>query len=370
MAKKVSKSKVKKLVKKAVKKGSRKSQPVSGPDSQMTFAANAVSQVQEFQVDTNYGRRKSYRFKNSELLQSLNGSADFSAATVLQINPGLPETFPWLHREAKNWEYYRFHSFCIRYVTRSATTDRGSVIISPDYSVEDSPPNSEVSATDTQDAVEDVVWKQLCCRLDPKAMYPAGKEQRKIVRDGNVYGDKNLFDSAAVYVCTIGEADSSQIGKIWADYDVEFFVPQNSPDDHTQPQSISFFLSSVQSWAAGDPTLNLLWQSATKDALHIGDAPLGVFTPPAGYYVVTIHQVFYAASDDCAYSVRILRNGVAIGIYRYRDQVDQAEAGTTAMQFAFNANGTDTFAFELTVSTLLGTLSTVSSEGMIIWQVA
>jgi len=234
------------------------------------------------------------RVANSELVASIVGSTDF-AVTKFTINPGLLATFPWLSTSAVQYQQYRFHRLAVRYVTRAPTSSTGSVIISPDYTASDDPPATETIASNTQDAIEDSTWKEITCRLDCRAMYATS--QRKLVRAGNLAGDMQLYDSARVYVCTIGQADDSTvIGKLWLDYDVEFFIPQDSSLIHTNPTVTSeFTLDSAHPLTSG-VGVDLGWLfGELPDPLGIGPSLDGVnFTPPPGCYRVT----FYASMTD------------------------------------------------------------------------
>lgn len=186
----------------------------------------AIAEVQKF--PSKLGRR-SWRFRGSELISSIRGKVLFTA-TRFEINPGIAHTFPWLSGEAEKWEHYRFHYLNFRYVPRCATTTPGSVLISPDYNVRDAAPVTEQQAADTYGAVESTPWSSFSCPLDPSAMFPFGP--RKLLRSARVAGDMNLYDSGNLYVSVLGALnDDESWGKLWVDYEVEFFVPQNSPED-------------------------------------------------------------------------------------------------------------------------------------------
>lgn len=197
-----------------------------GDKKSPSVAVVAVSNRQEFKV----GRTDRYRFHNSELISSVSAPSvfsDFDLVLTLPVNPGMKETFPWLSEQARQWEFYRFHKLRFRYITRAPTTTTGSVIISPEYSVKDPPPQTEAEATNTADAVEDSAWKEITCELTPSSMFPLGG--RKLIRTSAIAADLNLYDAAVVYIVTAGIVGPLTVGKLWVDYDVEFFAPQNSP---------------------------------------------------------------------------------------------------------------------------------------------
>jgi len=171
-----------------------------------TSAVVAKGQKQSFPAKF---ANRSRRIVNSELVSSVLGSVSFDA-TSYPINPGLSSTFPWLSTQATSWQQYRFRRLRFRYVTRTATSEKGSVILSPEYNPNDPPPTTEAQASNTQDACEDVCWNNIECELSPQAMYPSGP--RKLVRSTNIVGDKNLYDSGTLYFCTVEEDSADAIG--------------------------------------------------------------------------------------------------------------------------------------------------------------
>ena len=191
--------------------------------------AVAYSSIQRFPRKS----KQTERFTSRDLVATISGSTAFST-TKFVVNPGLSSTFSWLAPNAVKWQQYRFSRLAFIYVTRSATTAKGSVILTPDYNPTDLPPADESHAFNNQNAVEDVPWKQeIICRLDVNAMFFSGP--RKQIRSANISGDLNIYDAARLYVSTTGQADNSVIGNLYVDYDVELYVPQSSPLNGSAP---------------------------------------------------------------------------------------------------------------------------------------
>ncbi len=251
----------------------------------------AYSQKQSFPKQGDNMRRR--RIKNSELVKSIDGSVSFSASR-LQLNPGLVGTFPWLSQTAANWQQYCFHRLEFRYVTRTSTSEKGSIILSPDYNPRDPAPISEQQASNTMDAVENVIWENITCKLDPGAMHPIGN--RKIIRRSNVPGDLNLYDVGNLFICTVGEDSADEIGKLWVDYDVELFAPQNSPNTDTTSTSISMYGLPSDQTLVNNTNTKVEFDIPVVDGLSFGTIVDGSFTPPAGTYMVTCIAQF--ASTD------------------------------------------------------------------------
>jgi hypothetical protein len=176
----------------------------------------------------------------------VNGTVGFYG-TTMSVNPGLAGVFPWLSVQAGQWQFYRFHRLSFRYLPRCSATASGSVILSPEYNRMDAPPSSETMAANTADAVEGVCWQELVLHANVQSMFSLGP--RKLVRAGAVMGDLQLFDAMAFTVATIGMADTTGVGKLWVDYDVEFYSPQTSTEDSTVRYPVNLLVAKATSQA-------------------------------------------------------------------------------------------------------------------------
>lgn len=260
----------------------------------------AYSQKQQF---PNAGNRKR-RVRNSELITSISGSMALSSKSY-PLNPGLSVTFPWLSEIACQFQHYRFHSLRFRYVTRTGTSEKGSIILSPEYNPEDMAPTTEGEASNTQDAVEDVIWKDLICELDPSSMFPLGS--RKLIRVNNIAKDLNLYDCGNMHVVTTGEDSSDEIGKLWVDYDVELFVPQSTRNDTFHVQNAAFFFQAAQILATTVPEVALSDSSTFVNTIPGLYESEGVYTFPRGAYALT-YSGTWQDTDAEYHSLSIILN--------------------------------------------------------------
>jgi hypothetical protein len=316
---------------------------------------------------------KSRRIKNSELVATVLGSVSYDASQRFYLNPGLGNSFPWLSVIAAQWQQYRFHSLRFRYVTRSSTSTVGSIILSPDYNPKETPPTTEQQASNTQDAVEDVVWKELCCHLDPSAMFPFGP--RKQIRRTLVAGDISIYDAARLFVCTTGQTDASAIGKLWVDYDVELFVPQNSPNSDSSPSVTSMFtIDGAQTLTTATPTVADVSESI-YDPLGIGEPASGTFTPPAGVYWISGFATFSDSAPELfQVDCELLKNGSPIRTQAINAYGNNLTTGNELISLPFSdivaCSGSDTIELEVTATGAAGTL-TVTAQGIsMIWRMA
>lgn len=292
------------------------------------------------------------RIVHRELVASVNGSVTF-VAVQYSLNPGIAKTFPWLSTQAVGWEQYCFHKLAFDYVTRTATSTTGSVILSPEYDPSDGAPASEGAASNAMDAIEDACWKTIHCELTPTAMFPLGP--RKYVRTMNQAGDVRTFDAGSMFVCTNEEPNTNGIGKLWVSYDVELFVPQTAPSTFGATQTT--YLQGTAAAQVLNTTVEkkVAWD-VTIDALSINPTGAATFTPPAGAYN---WDLAVQVTDSVAETAQIY-------LIMYRDgAVDHASESHTPAGTMHQAdlhgyssfNGSEVVSFAVTVTAAAGALT-------------
>jgi len=193
--------------------------PVSG------YAANARQGLPRISSS-----RDSKLVCHDEFIQNIAGSVAF-AVTQLSVNPGLAATFPWLSLESVGWERYRFRKLQFYTTTQCATTATGAMIIAPDYDSGDAAPGSEQILMDYKDRVDGPPWKidPLVCTLNPESMTLSYKSH--FVRNSSIPANEDIqtYDVANINLGTVGQAGTTNITKLHARYECEFFEPQLPP---------------------------------------------------------------------------------------------------------------------------------------------
>lgn len=218
------------MVNKKKKKNKKKATAIrksrGGASNGSTFAPVAYSNLVETKAPVISMGSRSHRVRHREFVANINGSVALSS-TLLALNPGYSETFPWLHTVASRYEQYRIHALSFEFVSRSPTSATGSVYLSVDYDPLENPPADEKTLSAYAGTVSDVPWKNLKLRIDPSAVHVTGARKYVATRDTwSPYSDDRVSDFGQLFVSTIGQADASGIGKLWVDYDIELFVPQ------------------------------------------------------------------------------------------------------------------------------------------------
>jgi len=311
------------------------------------------------------------RFRRTERITSVSGSTEFST-TKIPINPGLG-TFPQLMKEAEIFDQYRFHMLKFCYQQSSSTSAKGLVYLTPDYAPRDSAPEDLNQAGNNKDVARTVPWEPVECRLDPSAMFPLG--HRKYIRQSLVAGDLNLYDAGNLFISTSGQADTSEIGEVWAEYDVEFFCEQSSPSDYLQPSQVTYMLKEqAQSFATTvEETIDIDPDSDQAfDPLGWGDSSgVGVFTPPAGVYEIRwIGQFNDSSAEAIQCTLKAYKNNAAVGPAVVFQKPTVGGSLATAYQIVLGFNGEDTFELRATLVGAAGTLTLVANTGTLVIRVA
>lgn len=219
VAPKVNKPKPKKLVQKQGNGGKR----------QASVAA-AYSTTQMGRAPMIKASRDTCNIKHRELISNVRGSIGFLIRNQLELNPGLSSTFPWLSVMAQGWEQYRFKSLRFCYKTRTGSNTKGSLIMAPDYDAADGAPASEQIMSTYAQVIEDATWKDITCQIKTSNSNPLGKHH--FVRNGPLQPNLDIktYDIGTFFLaCVDGEIQDEGWGKLWVEYDIDFYIPQLPP---------------------------------------------------------------------------------------------------------------------------------------------
>jgi hypothetical protein len=321
---------------------------------------------------------KSVRIAHRELVNgSVSSNTIFSVSSTYALNPGLAATFPWLAPQAQQGEQYRCHKLRFDYVPIVPTSQAGDIMLVPDYDASDPPPTTETQALDNVGAVTDSVWANVCCDLDVPSMHALGP--RRYVRPCNIAGDIKTFDVGTMFICTNNVTTTPTIGKLFVEYDFEFFTPQNSPSGATAPQQSSwYFIAILQTLTTATPVaVNFASTGKIFDPLGVGVPVTGTFTPAAGVYKVEAAiTVLDSSAEQLAVLLKMQKNGANLTVpsnIQYQTIVDGTTSSTGVTQMwmgLVTANGTDTFDLLITATGTAGTLTIPAGNASVIWSLA
>jgi len=159
-----------------------------------------------------------------EYIQDIAGSVAFTNNT-LSVNPGLPGTFPWLSAISQRYESYLFEQLSFEFETEAPTTATGTVLLTLDYDASDPAPVDKTQALSYRRAVRSAPW--LDCR-HISLSEDLHKRKTYNVRSGSLSANQDikLYDTATLYVSTIGQAGTTNIGELYVCYTVRLMTPQ------------------------------------------------------------------------------------------------------------------------------------------------
>jgi hypothetical protein len=270
------------------------------------------------------GRLRSMRIKHCELLNGTLATSINWTLSVYQVNPGLSTTFQWLAPIAQQWEQYRVHRFVVKYIPVQPTGTAGDVILTPEYDVLDNPPNSEIQQSDMSGSVTQSVWTPFNMEFDQSAMMALGP--RRFVRATNMAGDLKTYDVGNIYIGTVNNPNNGAVaGKVYIEYDIEFFVPQTNRLTQAVPSTVTKFASQGLNTIGATGIQLLLSLGSPAVPTLGGNNPLRITYPtgyifvlPAGSYRVqsVLNLLANTASADAEYQLVFLRNNIVFNTYQ------------------------------------------------------
>lgn len=259
--------------------------------------------------------------EEDEYVTEVPSSSAFLVSTR-QINPGNPLLFPWLSKQAKQWEKYHFEYLEFYYkreVSEYAPNgSSGKVIMSVDFDANDPPPSSKQQMEDSDPHVDGMPCEnqRLFLRANQiHSLYPTLFVRDTTLPVGNI--DLKTYDVGQLHVATQGNANTgTQVGELRVRYRVRFSVPVLESETAAPVNRTVSIFKSPFTWdmSTSPHTEHFLW-TATPNA-----NPLGVVVntidviPKAGNYMFHFTLSIEATSIGAvsAMAVDIQVNGTSI----------------------------------------------------------
>lgn len=165
------------------------------------------------------------RVRHREFIRDVHGSEEF-VSTLYQINPGLPTMFPWLSVVAAQYESYLFRSLKFCYETQKSASTSGSVMLAVDFDAADDAPTNKQVMMSYHNAVRASVWNECIFRGDARDLKKFGVQ--RYIRSGNIAANLDIktYDVGNLIVATQGEENTSAIGELYVEYEIELITPQ------------------------------------------------------------------------------------------------------------------------------------------------
>jgi hypothetical protein len=293
------KSAVDRAVSKALKGTSRKGQ---GP--KRNKAPKQTKQKKQNQIrnlnDVPLGNSQKNGFnKNSgsktvskdEYIGEVAGTAAFTT-TQYAVNPGQVATFPWLAKEALQWEKYEFISleFYLKpEVTQyNANAAQGKVILSFDSDASDPPPLNKQEAEDVMPMADGMPYQTVTLNI-PKFILHSHLDAF-YVRPGNLPGSSDIktYDLGNLFVSTIGQTQGvNNMMELRVKYTCKLMIPiLENIAAAPQNNQVSLF-QSVTPQASGTTTVaaTMLLGTVSFNGINAVNTT-GSIVLPAGNYLL------------------------------------------------------------------------------------
>lgn len=167
----------------------------------------------------------SIHITHSEFIGDIKpSSSNFETQYFLALNPGLPQSFPWLSNIAQFYEEYEFVQlmFTIKsMVTEGNSSAAGTVVIATQYNPMNAPFSTKQTMENYDYANSGKVTENLHhgIECDPRKR---GGNQIEYIRTGSIPANQDLktYDHAVFQVSTNGALPSLVIGELWVHYKV------------------------------------------------------------------------------------------------------------------------------------------------------
>lgn len=229
-----------------------------------------------------------------EFITTVFGSTNFTTS-YFPINPAQAATFPWLSKQAPQWEKYHFNHLEFYYkrtVSEFATNGTtGKVMLSVDFDASDPPPTNKQQVEDTDPHVDNMPCNNIRLPMNQRRMHGLYRELYN--RPGPVPGatDIKTYDAGNFYLSTQGNQNNTEVGELHVRYSVTFSVPILESDTSIpRNNTVSLFTESVNPPVFVNGAFVTVpysgMGSGGNGVQALNPSNAGVFTLPRGIYLV------------------------------------------------------------------------------------
>jgi hypothetical protein len=253
------------------------------------------------------------RVEEDEYITDIAGSTGF-ATTAFPVNPGQAGTFPWLSKQAAQWEKYRWEYLEFYYkpeVSAFATQGQsGKVILSMDYDASDAPPTSKQQCEDTDPHTDAMPYEDLLLELDPRQMCEMADS--KYVRPGGLPGSTDIktYDSGNLSVSTIANQGTALLGELHVRYAVIFEVPvlESTTGSTAANNQVALFVDTASNAGTTGVQQTLPLANAVANGLGAVNTA-GSIVLPSGNYLIDVSVIATAAAAISINRLALQKNG-------------------------------------------------------------
>jgi hypothetical protein len=356
-------------------KRSNKNKGAQPPKYNSNMSPNApvaiASRVQTKRPVLVNSKRGEITYSGSELVTgSIPGSVAFTVANSYSINPGNSTLFPLLSTLAALFSQYRFTHLAFRYVPVVPTSTQGDVLLFIDYDASNPAPTTETQAADHEDAIEDVVWRDIGFQARVASLN--GTCPYHFVRTALMPGDIKTYDSGNFFFCTNNETGTNTIGKLYVDYTCVLRSPLLTNNQGLKPSTISaWYDSGSPTYTSNTPSYMFFDTQIAESFGIIKNTDNKTFTVPSGYWEVTASGIFKDTSAETfTGSMYGLLNSVSMttgfpGGFTVTNVANGYQQMTCRYLFSVPPGSTGAIVIGITMIGAAGTLSSLGNDNII-----
>lgn len=275
------------------------------------------------------------------------------------IQPGNANLFPWLSKQAAQWEKYRFNRlefFYKREVSEFADGGKqGKVIMSIDFDASDPPPATKQQMEDSIPHRDGMPCENISL-IVPNSQMNTSATLARYVRRGGIPGSSDIktYDVGLLHVATQGIPINGEIGELRVRYSCTFMVPVLESDNRAPANNNVFeAASAVALVLVNNVETQVVFGEIIQNGLEAEIINNAVILP-TGNYLVAGSADFEIPNPGfmTAVEINIRKNGA--GGEETGDEIQVAAAallqdwtGHTQLAY-YQSNGTDGLTLEIT----------------------
>jgi len=162
-----------------------------------------------------------FRVKNREFVAEVVAGITYKVNAVTTLQPGVPDSFPWLSQIATNHQKYKFHNVRYSYVPSTGATTAGRIIMAYSPDPLDTFPVSQNLLYQYPIQTDSTLWSE--CNLE----VPANNLKTLFTRSTQIPDtDIKTYDNGVLFVSTYGAGAEVTTGTLFVEYEVELINPQ------------------------------------------------------------------------------------------------------------------------------------------------
>jgi hypothetical protein len=305
--------------------------------------------------------------RHKEYLCEVSGTTAFTVGRFFVLQPGDPNTFPWLNHIAIQYQQYKIKGLVFHYVPTSghvtgANPSLGSVMIQTSYRANDVVPESKVEMLNEYWSSESVPSEPFChpIECDPRENPFSIHYTRNA--DVPTNDSVNMYDLGKTFVATSGMLeDGHVVGDLWVTYEIELHKPIVK-SNVTASQTSRFIYGTGATTSSYFPSPTLSGAFGATAATKTVTFPIGTTgTFCIAYYItsVTNDLVAHSLTGASTYTncSAFVPDGNGVAYFNEVSTVSASGAGATYRVFVNLTDPSKTATVLLPNFTWTGTIS-------------